>query len=1420
MDGQKNFSELFSKCEISGNLINVANLCRIEKAEIDKNDRSLKMSIRLNRLTARADLDELCDIIKETYKLSRVDYSVSYDGIEFSNDCFDYIVQYVRRTVAGANGFLSESVGTFKDRLLKIELKNGGYSILKARDCDKVIRNLVMDEFNADIDVEFCGKLELDPNDEEVHETQKQLMEMYSSEAQTKKPGRRAKNFKRGDIAEILSGAEIMKKPEKMANITPETGKITVEGRVFWTDSKAIRNGNILFLFDLTDLSGSVRIKMMMPQDKSVKFVEKIVRGVHLLISGEIEIDRYEKDVCLRPSDINILNDIPSVDEAEVKRVELHLHTNMSAMDGINDVGDYIERAAKWGHKAIAVTDHGGAQAFPIAMNAAKKHSIKMIYGIEAYFVNDMVPAVYGEKDLNLDAEFVVFDIETTGLNPERDEITEIGAVRIKGGEIVDSFVTFTDPEMPIPANIVRLTGIDDSMVEGAPKIGEALKDFYKFCKKDVLVAHNANFDMGFIKAKAKRCLMEADFTYIDTLPLCRSFYPELKKHRLDSVAEYLKILPLNHHRANDDAATLALIFKDLIFKLKEKKVQNIKGINEVLASGLDLNRLQSSHMVILTKNYTGLKNLYKLISFSHLKYFYKRPRTLKSLLMQYKDGLILGSACDAGELISAIVDKRPWDELIRIADFYDYLEVQPLGNMQHLIADGRVRDINDLMSVIKTVCRLGDYLKKPVVATGDAHFLDPSDEVYRRILMAGQGFTDADNQAPLYFRNTADMLKEFEYLGENKAYEIVVQNSNLVASWCENIRPVPKDPYPPKMEGAVEELVTITREKAAEIYGEPLPEIVEKRLDRELDSIIGHDFAVMYVIAERLVKKSMEDGYLVGSRGSVGSSLVAFLAGITEVNALMPHYVCKKCKHSEFIPDGYGTGSDMPDKVCPQCGEILKKDGFNIPFETFLGFDGDKSPDIDLNFSGDYQAKAHKYTEVLFGEGHVFRAGTIGTLAEKTAWGFVKKYLSEKEIVVSKAEENRLTLGCTGVRRTTGQHPGGVMIVPADKEIYDFCPIQRPADNQNTDTVTTHFEYHSLDQNLLKLDILGHDDPTMIKMLEDLTGIDARQVVLGEKKTMGIFSSTSPLGIEPDKIIGKVGTIAIPEFGTRFVRGMLESTLPTTFMELVNISGLSHGTDVWVNNAKDLIEEEIADLSTVISTRDDIMTYLISMGMPKKDSFTIMEVVRKGKACTPAWKSEWEGMMKECSVPGWYVDSCKKIKYMFPKAHAVAYVTMAFRIAYFKVYYPLAFYCAYFTVRADDFDAKDMIFGIDTVLKKIREIEKDPEATKKDEGLLTILEVCYEMYKRGIEFKPIDIFKSDATKFLICDGYILPPLNAIAGLGITAASAVIKAREKGLISTIEDLRINGGVSQSVIDDMRAMGILKDIPESSQLSLF
>ena len=1206
---------------------------------------------------------------------------------------------------------------------------------------------------------------------------------------------------------------------------------VIVEGNIFNIEPREIKGEKYIVSFDITDKSDSTTVKFFVKRsvfDNELK--DKIKKDAYLRVQGEVQFDKYAKEINIMAKAIMTAQaPPPRMDTAEEKRVELHLHTQMSSMDGVTPVKTYIKRAIEWGHKAIAITDHGVVQAFPDAMNAADKSDLKVIYGVEAYLIDDLGNAVFSPRGQNLDDTYVVFDIETTGLSKEKEMITEIGAVKVADGKIIDRFSTFVNPQRPISAEITKLTGITDDMVKDAPTIENVLPEFLKFCEDTVLVAHNASFDTGFIRIAAERAgLGELHHTIVDTLELARALLPELNKHKLDIVCEYLGVTLNGHHRAVNDAEATAEVFIKFLDMLAEKKIFTLDEINVLASRTVNYKKLRAYHAIILVKNYTGLRNLYELVSMAHIDYFFRRPRIPKSKFMQMREGLILGSACEAGELYRALLDGEPKQRIEELVHFYDYLEIQPLGNNKFMIDSPRVENIHsmeDIKNMNRKIVELGETYGKPVVATCDVHFIDPDDAAYRKIIMAAEGFPDADNQPPLYFRTTDEMLAEFDYLGEEKAREVVITNTNLIADQIEKIKPIPDETFPPKIEGADEQLRQICMDKAHSIYGDPLPPLVQERLETELNSIISNGYAVLYIIAQKLVWKSVADGYLVGSRGSVGSSFAANMAGITEVNSLPPHYVCPNCKYSDFDSDlvkSYAmeeaSGCDMPDMNCPKCGTLMHKDGHDIPFQTFLGFEGDKEPDIDLNFSGEYQQTAHAYTEELFGVGHVFKAGTIGTLADKTAYGFVKKYFDEREITAHNAEITRLMNGCTGVKRTTGQHPGGLMVVPSDHNIYEFCPIQRPANDVNSTVTTTHFDYHSISGRLLKLDLLGHDDPTVIRMLYDLTGVNPQTVPLGDPATMSLFESPEALGVTAEDIGCETGTLGIPEFGTKFVRGMLLDTKPKTFADLLRISGLSHGTDVWLGNAQTLIENGTITLKETISTRDSIMIYLINKGVDKKKSFKIMEKVRKGKGLT----DEDIADMKAADVPDWYIESCQKIKYMFPKAHAAAYVMMAFRIAYFKINYPEAYYATYFTVRAcDDFDYSCMCKGMDVAKAAMREIHaKGMEATAKDKAKMTVLELIVEFYARGFKFLPIDLYKSDSRKFIVTEEGLIPPFNSLQGLGTNAAQSIVDGRAAGEFHTIEELKERTSLGRSLIDLLKENGVLNGIPETNQLSLF
>ena len=1232
---------------------------------------------------------------------------------------------------------------------------------------------------------------------------------------------------KESSAGKIIMGREIKGHPMPMSELNPKAGNVVVEGKVFKCEFRELRQpGMWLVLIEMTDYEGSVIVRKRMLEKDVAPLRDRVSTGMWLRVAGTMELTYDGHDMQLNPRDVTEITHEPRMDTAEVKRVELHLHTRMSNMDALTDTGSVVKLAAKWGMPAIAITDHGVAQSFPDAWHAGEG-KIKILYGCEGYFVNNIDDriAIHGHQDIDFSDEIVCFDIETTGLKVTQEAITEIGAVRLRNGEIVETFQTFVDPERRLTPEIIGLTGITDDMLRGAPKLKDALTAFLAFTGNAPLAAHNAEFDISFIRAGCRKCSIPFEPTYIDTLILAQNLLPGLGKYKLDIVAEHLQLPQFNHHRASDDAVPVAQMLTKFFPMLEERGVTRLQQINNEMLKlrplGSKSNRFPK-HIILLAKNKAGLKNLYQLISLSNLKYFKRVPIIPKSELIAHREGLIIGSACEAGELFRAVADHKDWEELKRIASFYDYLEIQPICNNRFMLREGAARSEEELRDFNRTIVRLGEELGKRVVATGDVHFQEPEDEVYRHILLASKKFPDANAPLPIYFRTTDEMLREFEYLGKEKAYEVVVTNTRAIADQIENIELLPKGKlFPPRLENSREDLNRLVWDKVHELYGDEPPKLIKDRLDIELGGILGK-YDVVYMSAQKLVQRSLECGYLVGSRGSVGSSLVAYMSGITEVNSLPPHYRCPKCRHSEFITDGsYGCGADMPDKNCPECGTKYVKDGFDIPFETFLGFGGGKVPDIDLNFSGEYQARAHRHAIEMFGETQVFRAGTIGTLAEKTAFGFVKKYLEENGIQSGAAEIDRLTAGCVGVRRTTGQHPGGLVVVPDDLEIEDFCPVQHPADAEDSDTITTHFEYHCMEDNLLKLDMLGHDDPTMIRMLEDLTGVNARTIPLDDPDTMSIFTSSKVLGFENDDLLGPTGAVAIPEFNTRFTRQMLIDTQPKDFNTLVRLSGFSHGTDVWLGNARELIVSGTASVLETVGCRDDIMLYLISMGLDPKMSFKIMEAVRKGKVKKGGFQDGWVEAMQEHDVPEWYIESLAKIGYLFPKAHAVAYVMMAFRIAWFKVHEPLAFYATFFTVRAKAFDAEYCCAGLDAVKRKIREIENNKDASAVEQDLMTTLEVCYEFYRRGFHFDTIDIYRSDATKFTVTEGGLLPPFISVHGLGEAAAlDTVEKRRGKEFISVEEFSMCCNKLSKTHIEQLRALGAFAGMADTSQLTLF
>lgn len=1240
-------------------------------------------------------------------------------------------------------------------------------------------------------------------------------------DAKRKPVAKREGSFRGGDGGPIrksqeegvLVGRKIKDAPVSIRELDDNSGTVTIRGEVFKMETRGLRDDKTLLMAYVTDGTGSLLVKLFLKKNQEAEGIE---RGAYLLLRGNVTYDMYSKELSLSLRDANRLEKPQRHDDAKVKRVELHAHTNMSTMDGLMSAKKLVKTAKEFGHKAVAVTDHGVVQAFPEAMDAAKAEGMKVIYGMEAFVVNDEMNIIENYEE-HMDA-FVVFDIETTGFSSENDRIIEIGAVKVKDGEVLDRFEAFVNPERPIPTHITELTGITDDMVQDAEPIGPVLRRFHEFIQDAVLVAHNAYFDVGFIRKNLRDLDMRLHHGILDTVPLARYLFPELKRHRLDTIAKHLGIDMGAHHRAVDDAMTTMKILMKAMDKMNSMGIETFAQLNQRSRAEMDVRKLPMFHATILVKSQEGMRRLYELVSASHMGSFHMKPRIRKSDLRKNRNGLLVGSACMNSELMRYILEGRTEEEIQDQAAFYDYLEIQPPSNNIDLLADGRFNDMRSLEELNARIVHLGDILNRPVVATGDVHYRDPEDKILRKILIAAQNFSRDNPEVDLHFRTTQEMLLAFQHLGTEKAYEVVVKNTNAIADQIEEVLPIPKGTFPPKIEGSDEEIRAMTMDKAYEMYGNPLPEVVEKRVTKELNSIIENGYAVLYLISHKLVAKSLSDGYLVGSRGSVGSSLVATFTGITEVNGLPPHYRCATCRGSSFILDGsISSGADLPDKDCPTCGTPMIKDGHDIPFETFLGFEGDKEPDIDLNFSGEYQGIVHKYTEELFGEGYVFKAGTIGTIADKTAFAFVKKYFEEKGIPVTGAEVERLSMGITGVKRTTGQHPGGIMVVPRDNDVHNFTPVQRPADDPNTDITTTHFDYHSISGRLLKLDILGHDDPTMLRMLQDLTGLDPKTIPLNDPKVISLFTSTEALGISAEALGIPVGSLGLPEFGTPFVRGMLMDTRPRNFADLVRISGLSHGTDVWLKNAQHFIREGYTTLENCISTRDDIMVYLMYKGLPAKRSFTIMESVRKGKGL----KEEEETIMKEHGVPEWYIESCKRIKYMFPKGHAVAYVMMAVRIAYYKVYHPLAYYAAYYSTRAADFDGAVMLKGESAVRQRLDEIlQLGNDASNKEKTMVTVYEIVYEMYKRGFRFKSVDLYASHGTRFLLEDGQIRPPLSALQGVGTTAANSIYNEARCGTFISKEDLRLRCKVSKTVIEALEQQGALEGLDETNQISLF
>lgn len=1428
----------------------------LTQLNINKQARLITLAVKFNGLVERNTLFDTEKLITKTLAYHTV-IKPHFPTELFSADYFPQLYAAVRRDIPSINGTLNNAEVRFENNTLTINLLNGGKTLLDSKGFDKALIKLVSEEFNLYISVNYTGTFEVEENSEEykaaIQDAQEKInrenlqkaAEFYQEEVETaeKREEKHAENttveieVREGKFAtpqiiqssiRPLYGRSIRGKMIPISSISGDSGRIVVWGDVFDIEKKVTKSGDKnIFTIDITDYTGSTTAKVFNSIKESA-VIDNIKKGDTIVVQGDVEYDKYAGELVVNARSIGTAQKVKVVDNAEKKRVELHMHTNMSQMDAVTSAGDLVNRAYQWGHKAVAITDHGVAQAFPDAMKAADKinkdeEKIKIIYGVEAYFMDDLVESVKGDADTGFDGTFICFDIKTTGLSAARDKITEIGAVKVENGVITDTFSTFANPEMPIPQKITQLTGITDDMVKDAPSQSEAVSAFLEFAGDNVLVAHNAPFDTSFIAKACEDMGREYNYTSIDTVAISRAILTDIKNCKLDTVAKFLRLGDFNHHRATDDAEMLARIFINLCQRLTDDYgITKTNDINTKIAGG-DFKKLPTYHQIILVKNKTGLKNLYRLISYSHLNYFYKKPRIPKSELVKYREGLIIGSACCAGQLYMAILGGKPWGELKQIASFYDYLEIQPAGNNSFMIRDGRFNSVDELHEIDRTIIKLAKELGKPVCATCDVHFMDPTDSEFRKILMAGQGFKDAEQQAPLYFRTTAEMLKEFEWLGKDKAYEYVVENPNKIADMCEYIRPIPKGTFPPNIEGAQEQLIDITWKRAKEKYGDPLPEIVKARLDKELNSITTYGFSVLYMTAQKLVADSEAHGYLVGSRGSVGSSFVATMSGISEVNPLCPHYVCPNCKHSEFITDGsYGSGFDMPPKNCPECGTLMDQDGHEIPFETFLGFKGDKVPDIDLNFSGEYQSKSHRYTEELFGKNNVFKAGTISTVAEKTALGFVKKFAQERGLVMHKAEEKRLAIGCTGVKRTTGQHPGGMVVVPRTNDVYDFCPVQHPANDVNSDNITTHFDFHSIHDTITKLDELGHDVPTIYHYLELYTGIPVMKVSMSDPEVMSLFTSPKALGVTEEDIDSKTGTFSLPECGTSFVRGMLIEAQPKTFTDLLQIAGLSHGTDVWLGNAQELIHNGTCTISEVIGTRDSIMTYLMHKGLEPGMAFKIMEIVRKGNA-TKLLTEEHFKAMREHNVPEWYIDSCMKIKYMFPKAHAAAYMIATLRLGWYKVHKPVEYYAAYFTVRSENLDGAIAMQGHQAVRDKMNNIKQKQsvhEATAKDEAEFQTLQIVNEMMARKIEFLPVDIYKSEAKMFKVEDGKIRLPFSSLPGVGGAAADSLAETGKHTEYLSIEDMQIKTKVTKAVIETLKDVGVLKDLPESSQMSLF
>ena len=1428
------FLNMFSDYEPPEELRSCLSQAAVVSAQIDVNSRRVDMTVRFPQYISDQDLRDVAEQMEGLYGLHTLRVEPRFPAEEVCKLSAPELMKLFTDRDSMCRASLAGAQWNWEGYHLTVQLPANGKK--QVQDCVPAVCNILRERFGVDVTMDIVPGKEL--SGQNLYEAlEKMRMEAYANLPKEEKKEEKAAS---APPAEAIFGKPFRGPVTPMKDLQLNMGTVIVEGRVFAVEHKELpKNSAHVIGFDITDNSSSAHVSRYLANAEAKPILENIHEGDVVKVQGKLQIDNYTNEMVLKPFNIMAGSMEKRKDKAEgAKRVELHLHTAMSKMDATTSTKAAIKQAAAWGHRAIAITDHGVCTSFPDALHtiedwkgapmvAGTNEPIKVLYGCEGYYVNDVDDrmVVLGTGDMSFDGEYVAFDLETTGLSAAKDRIIEIGAVVMKNGKEIERFQTFVNPGCKLSQEIIDLTGITDDLLVDAPGIEEILPKFLAFVGDRVLVAHNAKFDTGFIRNACARLGYEYKLTCADTLVLSQQLMPDLSRFKLDIVAKALNLPNFNHHRAADDANICGLIFGKFADMLKARGFTTLQAASEELlkekSKGTIFNK-KPQHIILLAKNQMGLRNLYHLLSNANLEYFRKVPRMPKSELMELREGIIIGSACENNEVFQAVLEGKSDEEIKRLASFYDYLEIQPIANNMFMLAKGMAESVEQLREFNRTIVRIADELGKPVVATGDVHFLNPEDEIFRHILLWTQGFEDCDKDNPLYFRTTDDMLEEFSYLGEEKAYEVVVTNTNLIADMCETVRPVPHNLFAPKIENSVEDLKDLVYGKLHRLYGENPPELMVKRVDTELNDIITCHYDVIYMSAQRLVQNSLEHGYLVGSRGSVGSSIVAYMSGITEVNSFPPHYRCPnpECKHTTFdIPEGYQCGADLPDAVCPVCGTKYEKDGFNIPFETFLGFGGDKVPDIDLNFSGEYQARAHAYCTEMFGRSHVFRAGTVGTVAEKTAFGYAKKYLSEHGRNPGRAEENRLAAGCVGVRRTTGQHPGGLVVIPQENEIWDFCPVQHPADDPNSDQITTHFEYHSMEENLLKLDMLGHDDPTMIRMMEDMTGVDAKTIPLDDKNTMSIFTSSKVLGYEDDKILGPTGAVAVPEFNTRFTRQVLLDTKPEKFDFLVRISGYTHGTDVWLGNAKDLILSGKATVDQTIGCRDDIMIYLISCGMPEKRSFKIMESVRKGKGLPPGAEEE----MVAAGVPDWYIGSCKKIKYLFPKAHAVAYVMMAFRIAWFKVYHPLAFYAAFFYRRSQKggFDALLMTGGLEKAMENIKAIDEDAEASDKDQDLLTTLEVVYEFYLRGFDFLPIDIYKSHATKFLVEDGKLRPPFVAISGLGESAAFDIMEGREGKTFISVEDFSLAcPKASKTHIQMLKDAGAFGALPETSQVSLF